>query len=116
MYRTKKHILFVDDELNVLKGIERMLHSQREELVLYSAHSVDAALDLISGAAFDAIVSDISMPFKDGFELLRILHESDTTKNIPVIILTGNKEHSLKRRALEMGATDLLRAPNKMEQ
>ena len=109
----KKHILFVDDEPNVLKGIERMLHSQREEWMLKSAQSVDAALDLIARAAFDAIVSDISMPGKDGFELLRILHESDTTKDIPVIVLTGNKEHSLKRRALEMGATDLLNKPVK---
>jgi len=107
----KKHILFVDDEPNVLKGIERMLHSQRDEWVLNSAQSVDAALDLTAKAAFDAVVSDISMPGKDGFELLRILHESDTTKDIPVIILTGNKEHSLKRRALEMGATDLLNKP-----
>ncbi|MFC1783118.1 HD domain-containing phosphohydrolase [Planctomycetota bacterium] len=107
----KKNILFVDDEPNVLKGIERMLHAQREEWVLNTAQSVDAALDLIVKAAFDVIVSDVSMPGKDGFELLRNLHESDTTKDIPVIILTGNKEHSLKRRALEMGATDLLDKP-----
>ena len=107
----KKHILFVDDEPNFLKGIERMLHQQRQEWKVYSAQSVDAALELIAKAAFDAVVSDVSMPGKDGFELLHILHNSDTTKNIPVIILTGNKEHSLKRRALEMGATDLLNKP-----
>lgn len=81
----KKRILFVDDEPNFFKGIERMLHQQRQELEAHTAQSVDAALDLIAKAAFDAIVSDVSMPGKDGFELLHILHDSDTTKDIPVI-------------------------------
>lgn len=107
----KKHILFIDDEPNFLNGIGRMLHQHRQEWEMHSAQSVDAALELIAKASFDAIVSDVSMPGKDGFELLRILHNSDTTKEIPVIILTGNKEHSLKRSALEMGATDLLNKP-----
>ena len=85
----KKHILFVDDEPNVLRGIARILHHQRNEWVLSSARSVDAALELISKVAFDAVISDISMPHKDGFELLRSLQQSEATCDIPVIILTS---------------------------
>lgn len=107
----KKRILFIDDEPNFLKGIERMLRDRRQEWEIYFAQSVDAALEQTDRIEFDAIVSDISMPGKDGFELLRILHNSDETRDIPVIILTGSGEHLLKARALEMGATDLLSKP-----
>ena len=104
-------ILFVDDDPNFLKGIERVLRKLRTEWTYYFAHSVDAALDQIGKVAFDAIVSDVSMPGKDGFELLSVLQSSPETKDIPVIMLTGNHEHSLKRKALENGASDLLNKP-----
>ena len=106
-----KRILFIDDEPNFLEGLKRMLHRQCNVWDVYSTHSVDAALDEISKVAFDAIISDVTMPGKDGFELLRILKDSETTKDIPVVILTGRDDHNLKSRALEMGATDLLSKP-----
>ncbi len=107
----KKRILFIDDEPNFLEGLKRMLHRQCNVWDVYSTHSVDAALDEISKVAFDAVISDVTMPGKDGFELLRILKDSETTKDIPVVILTGRDDHNLKSRALEMGATDLLSKP-----
>jgi putative two-component system response regulator len=55
------------------------------------------------------------MPGKDGFALLVELSQSDQTDSIPVIMVTGIGERSLKRRALKMGATDLLNKPVDLE-
>jgi putative two-component system response regulator len=107
----KKRILFVDDEPYVLNGFRRILQDQCNIWELYYVHSVDAALDQLKLASIDVIVSDVKMPGKDGFELLKILQVSEKTKNIPVIILTGCKESDFKRRALELGAMDLLNKP-----
>ena len=107
----KKRILFIDDESYFLEGLKRLLHRQCDVWDVYFAHSVDAALNEISKVEFDAIISDVTMPGKDGFELLRILKDSETTKDVPVVILTGRDDHNLKSRALEMGATDLLSKP-----
>ncbi len=107
----KKRILFVDDEPNVLNGLKRMLHCQREEWEMSYVCSVDAALGELEESPFDAIVSDIKMPDKDGFELLKLLHKSEILKNIPVIIVTGCDENDMKRRALDLSATDLLNKP-----
>jgi putative two-component system response regulator len=107
----KKSILFVDDEANFQDSLKRILRRQHSTWDMFYAHSVDEALQQIEEKTFDAIVSDVTMPGKDGFELLRILQGSEKTADIPVIILTGNGEHSLKRRALEMGAADLLSKP-----
>jgi response regulator RpfG family c-di-GMP phosphodiesterase len=107
----KKKILFVDDEPNFLNGIRRMLRGDRHEWDLSFVNSVDEALQTILDEDFDAIVSDVNMPLKTGFDLLAALGVQEKTSTIPVIILTGNAEADLKRRALEMGATDLLNKP-----
>jgi putative two-component system response regulator len=106
-----KHILFVDDEANFLDGLRRMLRAQRDVWSMQFAMSVDEALSIVQTTALDVIVSDVTMPIKGGLDLLEALQAMDSTKNIPVIILTGNAEGDLKRRALDLGATDLLNKP-----
>ncbi len=107
----KKRILFIDDEPNFRDSLKRILHRQQQIWEMHYAPSVEEGLRQIGEQPFDAVVSDVSMPGKDGFALLTALQQSEKTSDIPVIILTGNGEHSLKRRALEMGATDLLSKP-----
>lgn len=107
----KKRILFIDDESNFRDSLKRILHRQQQIWEMHYAPSVEEGLRQIAEQPFDAVVSDVSMPGKDGFALLTALQQSEKTSDIPVIILTGNGEHSLKRRALEMGATDLLSKP-----
>ena len=107
----KKQVLFVDDEPNFLSGIKRMLRPYREEWDMYFAGSVDEAVAMVKEKEFDTIVSDVSMPIKSGLDLLSELQELDTFSKTPVIILTGNAEADLKRRALDLGATDLLNKP-----
>jgi len=107
----KKHILFVDDEPNFLEGLSRMLHGERDKWEIHFANNVGQALEEIGKIPYDTIISDVSMPGRNGFDLLSKLQESEQTADIPVIILTGRSDLDLKRRALEQGATDLLSKP-----
>lgn len=107
----KRHILFVDDDPNVLDGLRRMLRAHHSRWDMSFVHSAKEALDQIPHTAFDAIVSDVMMPGKDGFELLAELSNSQCARDVPVVMLTGADDSGLKRRALDMGATDLLNKP-----
>lgn len=111
----KSRILFVDDEPNFLQGIRLMLRGQRDVWDITFAQSADEAYEKSQDNDFHAIVSDVTMPVKSGLDLLQMLRESDKTKNTPVVILTGNAEADLKRRALDLGATDLLNKPTNSE-
>jgi len=111
----KKRILFVDDEPNFLDGLRRMLSRQRQEWDMCFANGVDEAESKMREMDFDAVVSDVRMPLRDGFSLLKSIRETERTQDVPVIMLTGLKERDLKRRALEMGATDLLNKPVEQE-
>jgi response regulator RpfG family c-di-GMP phosphodiesterase len=108
-------ILFVDDEPHFLAGLCRMLRSESHEWEAEFVTSVDAALETVAGTRFDTVVSDVNMPGKSGFDLLAAMQQDPRTKNIPIIILTGNAESDLKRRALDLGATDLLNKPVQLE-
>lgn len=107
----KRRILFVDDEHRVLDGLRRMLREQRTRWEMNFVDSVDEALDCVRETDFDAVVTDVMMPGKDGFHLLSALRNADRGSDIPVVMLTGAGDTDLKRRALDRGATDLLNKP-----
>ena len=107
----RNKILFVDDDKNFLQGLRLMLRKQRDEFVLHFVESADDALRAVENEDYDVIVSDVSMPGKSGLHLLKELRSLERTKDTPVVMLTGNAEANLKRRALDLGATDLLNKP-----
>lgn len=102
-------LLFVDDDRNLLDLFARMLSGH-----IWEAHfcdCVDDAIACLSRNSIDTVIADIRMPGKDGFDLLTAIRSSVQTSQIPVIILTGDSDRGLKRRALDLGATDLLNKP-----
>jgi putative nucleotidyltransferase with HDIG domain len=68
-----KRILFVDDEVNILEGLQRMLRPQRNEWEMSFAPGAQAALTMLESAPFDVVVSDMRMPGMDGAALLNIV-------------------------------------------
>lgn len=67
---SKRSILFVDDEPNVLQGLQRSLRPMRHEWTMTFASSGKQALDLMDAQYYDVVVSDMRMPGMDGVQLL----------------------------------------------
>lgn len=107
----KQRILFVDDEPRVLDALRRMLHAQQDVWDLTFLDRPEDAWEALTHQDFDAAVLDVKMPGMSGLELLGRLQRAEPTKDLPVVMLTGLEEHGLKRRALQLGATDLLNKP-----
>ena len=85
-----KRILFVDDEPNILEGIERMLFALRQEWRMAFARSGSEALARMETEPFDVIVSDMRMPGMDGAALL-----TEVMKRYPQtvrFVLTGQSD------------------------
>ncbi len=107
----RPRILFVDDEANVLNALRRSLRDLRERWDLHFLTDPERALVAIRASDFDTIVTDVRMPGMDGLELIRCIREIPGYEDVPIVVLTGNSEADLKRRALDMGAVDLLNKP-----
>ncbi|MCP5108406.1 MAG: response regulator [bacterium] len=106
-----KKILFVDDEQFVLDGLSRLLREFRKTWELRFAINGKEALDIVRREEIDLVISDVRMPEMNGLELLETLQGDAQTQKIPVVILTGDQERTLKRQALDRGAMDLLNKP-----
>lgn len=96
----KSTILFVDDETNVLEGIRRTLRHKSSVWDIKCARSVDEALHLLNERSIDAVISDVSMPGKDGFTLLTTIRSTEQISDIPVTILTGLNERGIINPAI----------------
>lgn len=59
----------------------------------------------------DLILSDLMMPIMDGYQLLERLKSDDTTRHIPMIMLTARAEAQDKLKALRIGVDDYLTKP-----
>lgn len=92
--------MFVDDDQNILQGINRMLRPMRKEWALSFANSGSEALDLLKDGLFDAIVSDTRMPGMNGVELLNEVREL-----YPNVIRIGLSGYADEELALESTKT-----------
>lgn len=107
----RSRILFVDDEPAVLEGLARCLHDHAEEWNMAFVDSASKAAEAIAAAPCDVAVVDVKMPGNSGLDLLAALKADPRTRDIEVIVFTGLKDRDLKRRALDLGASDLLLKP-----
>jgi len=87
---TKKTILFVDDEPNILSGLRRMLYPLLKDWNMLFVEDGVKALEILEKSDVNVLVSDMRMPGMNGFELLQTVR-----KRFPRIIrvmLTGQPD------------------------
>jgi HD-like signal output (HDOD) protein len=87
------NILFVDDEPNILDGLQRMLRSVRHEWQMSFANNGAEALNFMAQNNVDVIVSDMKMPGMDGSQLLQEVRK--LYPQVVRIILSGYSEKDM---------------------
>jgi len=85
-----KVLLFVDDEVRVLQGLQRQLRNMRNEWDMNFLDGGKKALDFMATRPVDVLVSDMMMPGMDGAELL--IEVSKQHPNTVRIVLSGHAE------------------------
>jgi len=103
----KMRILIVDDELQLLKVMEKIFKSAGCSAVS-TASSGKEALELLGKSVFDLILLDLRLPGMSGEEILSSIRS--TGKKVKVILITGNLDVS-DADAARMGADGLIRKP-----
>jgi type IV pilus assembly protein PilB len=103
-------VLIVDDDRLIRQMVSAVLSGQGFSVL--EAENGELGLDMISKMGQPGLVIlDVRMPVMNGYQFLRVLRENDKTKQIPVIMLTGELEEARELYALEVGADDYLRKP-----
>jgi DNA-binding response OmpR family regulator len=101
------HILLVEDEPNVAKGLELILNDEGYDVE--TAATGRLALDKFHDNEFDLVVSDLRLPDIDGLEVIKNIKEQQPA--VKAIIITGYPSISSAVDAVRMGVMDYLRKP-----
>jgi two-component system, chemotaxis family, response regulator PixG len=102
-------IVCIDDSESMLSIINNYLGSQDFQVTLIQDSM--KALMKINSIRPDLILLDIGMPNVDGYQLCSLIRKSSILKDIPIVMVTGNKGLIDRARARMAGATDYLAKP-----
>lgn len=88
-----RQIVLIDDDPNLLALTTEVLKQKNH--IIHSFNSAVEALENIPKIDFDCIITDIQMPFLDGFEFVKELTKRSFYKNQPVLAITGRADLDL---------------------
>jgi two-component system, OmpR family, alkaline phosphatase synthesis response regulator PhoP len=104
-----KKVLIVDDEEIIRKFLRINLLKWGYEVK--EAMDGVQALEQLGKDTYDLLISDVLMPNKNGWEVLKAVRSNPKTKDMPVIILTAKNEDSDMFQGYELGATYYMTKP-----
>ncbi len=102
-------VLIVDDSSTVRFVMAKMLRESGYHVL--EAKNGAAGLEMASAHQPDLIYMDVIMPGLNGFQVTRKLRKSEATKDIPIIIMSGNKEAVEQFWVTKIGANDYMEKP-----
>src|SRR4030065_2845859 len=103
------NIMVVDDNHGNVELLEALLSSRGYNV--FKAYNGEDALKMVEEVSPYVILLDVMMPKMDGYEVCRRLKEKDTTRFIPVIMLTALSDIDDKIKGIEAGADDFISKP-----
>lgn len=105
-------VLFVEDNADVVAYTASCLQGYRLAVGKDGREGLEIARDLIP----DLIITDVMMPFIDGFELVRQLRSDEHTSHIPIIMLTAKANIESRIEGLQQGVDAYLEKPFHQEE
>ena len=105
-----KRILVIDNDEVTLTLIRAMLEGEGFEAVTASS-GLGANLDIYGERPPHLILLDVMMPFQDGIQKLRFLKERESSRAIPVVLMSSKPRKELKELSRSSGAQGFIVKP-----
>src|SRR5437667_3014419 len=105
-----RRVLLVDDHYDTCIGMKRMLERHGYEITV--AHTAEQAVEKVRAEEFDLLISDIGLPDRSGYDLMR---EVRLNNDLPGIALSGFGSEQDVNQAREAGFAEHLTKPVSFE-
>src|SRR5271166_1953432 len=104
---SKGSILVVDDEAEIREGLELLLKTDGYRVSM--ADTAQSGLARLGEHPFDLLLLDVSLPDRNGIELLKDIHRQDP--HLPIVLITAYGSIEMARAAFKSGAMDYITKP-----
>ncbi|HEV2304946.1 MAG TPA: response regulator [Candidatus Acidoferrales bacterium] len=102
-------VYFIDDSATMREVIK--IAFRCESMRVIACHDAASALAQFSETAPDAVITDVIMPGKDGYEVCRLIKQDANLGNTPVILMSGVVDRTVAEKAIAARADELIRKP-----
>ena len=108
---TAPNILVVDDEKNIRRTLDLVLAG--EGFHVRCAESAEEALRIVDAGTepVDLVLLDLKLPGMDGHACLERLRADESTRELPVVVMSGHASVNDAVRAIKLGASDFIEKP-----
>src|SRR5690348_8707341 len=100
-------ILVIDDEAEIREGLELLLSSEGYSVT--SAETGESGLSRLEQEPYDLLLLDVSLPDRNGLDLLRDIRQRDP--HLPIVLITAYGSIDMARQAFKSGAQDYITKP-----
>jgi len=107
--QNKIKVLVADDDKNIINIIRYSMDSDQFEIL--EAANGKEALGMVFATSPDILILDIMMPEMDGYRVCEELRKHESTKNLPIIILSAKTSVDDKVKAMGLGIDDYMVKP-----
>ncbi|MEL6452837.1 MAG: response regulator [Pseudomonadota bacterium] len=104
-----KHVLLVEDEINIIEAIRFLLSREGWQVDTHSDGAT--AVDTIRQMQPDLVVLDYMLPGKNGLDILTELREDPAFANLPVLMLTARGQARDREMAEKAGVSRFMTKP-----
>lgn len=111
MEKNRMHVTIIDDNRDLLEVLSASLS---DSFTIESFAEPEKGLDFIRNNHTDAILLDLHIPGKDGFQIYEEVKKAK--QNLPILFLTGDSDISARVKGFEIGADDFLLKPVQTEE
>ncbi len=105
---SQRAFLVVDDDPETLEMHARIVQARSSSAHVLKARNGLEALEVLRNEHIDLVLLDLIMPEMDGFAVLEAMRDHDATRNIPVIVVTGQTLTEAEMVRLNQGVTKVL--------
>jgi CheY-like chemotaxis protein len=102
-------VYFIDDSATMREVIK--IAFRKENIHVITCTDASSALAQFGEAAPDAVITDVIMPDRDGYEVCEFIKQHEQLAKIPVILMSGVVNRTVAERATAVKADDLIRKP-----
>jgi len=102
-------VYFIDDSATMREVIK--IAFRKENIHVITCADAAAALAQFGEAAPDAVITDVIMPDKDGYEVCDFIKQHDRFGRTPVILMSGVVNKTVAEKAMAVKADELIRKP-----
>ena len=107
--RPGTRVLLIDDSTTIIAVLSKMLRSAGYGVL--SALNAEDGIEIARAERPELIFLDIVLPGISGFEALRVLRRDEATREIPVILISGNQLATEQFYSYRIGADDFMKKP-----